>query len=198
MQLAGISKQLTLFVKGAVETQSLNATVAFMNEIAVASPSITVRVEDSAVQEGYAVTEIWSEDNPTGVMFFGIPVGQELSVFLQTLRNAARLDLVTSDDRLRAQVSDLKGPVDIYPFVTFDCDRCARVAKALDTVVCLNPLFSNRVIDIQAAPHLARDFNVQSVPSVYANGALLDTSNESLSAVAFALESKFGSSPARP
>lgn len=198
MQLAGIDKQLTLFVKGAIETQSLDAAVAFMNEIAAASPSITVRVDDTATEDGYAITEIWREDIPTGVMFYGIPVGKELSVFLQAIRNAAGLDLVTSDDKLRERIIDLKRPMDIYTFVSYDCDRCTKVAKALDTVVCLNPFFSNRVIDIQAAPHIARDFNVQSVPAVYANGDLLDTGNESLSAVATALVSKFGATLTGP
>lgn len=58
MQLAGIDKQLTLFVKGAIETQSLDAAVAFMNEIAAASPSITVRVDDTATEDGESLSAV--------------------------------------------------------------------------------------------------------------------------------------------
>ncbi|MDE5874721.1 MAG: FAD-dependent oxidoreductase [Muribaculaceae bacterium] len=89
-------------------------------------------------------------------------------------------------------ITSLNGPVEIFSFISLTCTICPDVVQALNIITLLNPSFTNRIIDGAVAPQMIKDYNVNGVPVVYANGELLNVGQATLGELVTKLEQKFG------
>lgn len=185
---------ITLVVKGPASSESLRDMKEFAEDFASTTESVSVKTEDTLTPGNAPVLEVWRDGEPTGISFCGVPNGHEFTTLILAVLNSAGQGKNLPDNALQARIQALNGPIDLYTFVSLTCTNCPDVAQALNIVALLNPTISNRVIDGGVVPDMVKDFGIQSVPTVYANGELLSVGRASLGELVGRLEEKFGKS----
>ncbi|MDE6810905.1 MAG: alkyl hydroperoxide reductase subunit F [Muribaculaceae bacterium] len=197
-QLKEIFKDLPegimLLIKGSPENPKRKEMEEFAKDFAATSDAISVRVEDSPTEEGAPVLALWRNGNSTGIEFIGIPGGHEFSSLIIAVLNACGLGKNLPDEITRQRIASIDGPVEIMTFVSLTCTICPDVVQALNIITLLNPSITNLIIDGAVAPQMIKDYNVNGVPVVYANGELLNVGQASLGELIGKLEDKFGKS----
>ena len=163
---------------------------AFLDE--VASTSSRLAVEHSATPADAPTFGIIRDGADTGVRFCGIPNGHEFSTLLLAVLNADGQGKNLPDDILAQRIKAIKGPVKLQTFVSLTCTNCPDVAQALNVVALLNPLVENTVTDGGVVPELVKEYNIQSVPAVYADGKLLSVGRSTLGDLIAKLEAACG------
>lgn len=107
------------------------------------------------------------------IRWLGAPLGEEGKIFLELL-----LRIGTQNSELNPQtkkiVQKLDQPRDIKVFVSASCPYCPQQAlNALKTAIERPEHISLEIIDIQANPELADQYQAHSVPQTYANDVLI-------------------------
>lgn len=196
-QLKTIFKDLTapiLFViQGSPEDAGRKEMEEFVTDFASSSDAFTVKVEDFPTEEAAPVLAIWKDGVPTGVEFCGIPTGHEFSSLILAVLNAAGQGKNLPDQAMQSRIEAITGPVQILSFVSLTCSICPDVVQSLNVIALLNPGISNKVIDGGVAPQMIKDYNVNGVPTIYANGELLNVGQATLGELVGKLETTFGS-----
>lgn len=197
-QLKGIFANLetafTFVVSGVSSREETRQMVEFISDFATSSPAFTVKEEDTPTEENAPVLSLWRDGNPTGISFCGIPNGHEFTSLILAVLNAAGQGKNLPDDALLRRIERINGPVDIFTFVSLSCTNCPEVVQALNIAALINPGIRNTTIDGAVTPEMVKSYNVQSVPTVYANGELLSVGRSDLGEIVGKLEEKFGSS----
>ena len=163
---------------------------SFLDDVASTSPHLSV-VESNDKAEA-PTFEIVKNGQPTGVKFCGIPNGHEFTTLLLAILNSDGQGKNLPDETLASRIKVLKGPIDLQTFVSLTCTNCPDVAQALNIIAILNPSVQNTVIDGAVVPELVQPLNIQSVPSVYADGKPFSVGRSSLGDLLEKLESVYG------
>lgn len=192
--LAPLSTPLLFVVKGDPSDPGRMEMEEFINDFASASSMLSVTVEDSPTEFGATTVAIWRNEIPTGIQFCGVPSGHEFSSLIMAVLNAGGLGKNLPDEALTSRITAINGPVEIFTFVSLSCAICPDVVQDLNVITLLNPEISNTVIDGAVAPQMIKDYNVNGVPTVYANGKLLHVGQGTLGELTSKLEENFGSS----
>lgn len=196
-QLKGIfanpAAPVTLAVTGVAGRDDTRQMLEFAEDFASASEALNVKFIDGETIEKAPVMKLMREGEDTGVAFCGIPNGHEFTSLILAVLNADGKGKNLPDDSLRERITRIKGPVDIYTFVSLTCTNCPDVVQALNVVALLNPGITHTTVDGAVAQQMVADYNVQSVPTVYANGQLLSVGRSDLGELVAKLDEKFGS-----
>ncbi len=107
------------------------------------------------------------------IRWLGAPVGEEGRIFIETLIFVGFKKTGIGQQALKVlnQINDKR---DIKLFVSPSCPYCPHQAvNALKAAVEKPDLISLEIIDIQANPEIARDYDAQSVPQTFANEMLI-------------------------
>lgn len=187
-----LETSVTLVVTGVSSRKETQEMLEFARDFASVSDALSVKAEDAPTEEDAPRMQLWRDGEPTGVSFCGIPNGHEFSTLILAVLNAAGQGRNLPDSGLRRRIQRLQGPAEIFTFVSLSCTNCPDVAQALNVVALLNPRFTNTVIDGAVAPEMVKSYNVQSVPTVYANGQLLSVGRAGLGELVGKLETAFG------
>lgn len=190
---ANLETSFTFVVNGASDNQETRNMVEFARDFASASSALDVKEIDVLTEEDAPVMQLWKEGKPTGISFCGIPNGHEFTSLILAVLNAAGMGKNLPDEVLRRRIEHLQGPCELFTFVSLTCTNCPDVVQALNIVALINPAFTNTMIDGGVAPLMIKTYNVQSVPTVYANGELLHVGRSDLGELVTKLEEKFGS-----
>ena len=190
---ANLQGQYEFVVNGLKDRTETKNMEEFVRDFASSSQALEVRVVDTPTEENAPVLELWKDGNPTGVSFCGIPNGHEFTSLILAVLNAAGQGKNRPDDALRRRIEHLQGPVKLQTFVSLTCTNCPDVVQALNIVALINPAISNTTIDGAVTPEMVKAYNIQSVPTVYANGELLHVGRSDLGELVGKLEQKFGS-----
>lgn len=193
---SALETSVTLVVTGVSSHNATKEMLEFAYDFASASDALSVKAVDAPAGQDAPVMELWRDGSPTGVSFCGIPNGHEFSSLILAVLNAAGLGKNLPDEALRRRIERLQGPAEILTFVSLTCTNCPDVVQALNVVALINPKFSNMMVDGGAAPAMVEQYNVQSVPTVYANGNLLSVGRSDLGELVGKLEKAFGTEPA--
>lgn len=195
-QLQGIftplTTPLTLVVNGAVGREDTAAMLEFARDFASASPAISVEEGNAYPTLEAPVLELRREGKPCGVRFCGIPNGHEFTSLILAVLNAAGLGKNLPDEALQRRIKALKGPADVQTFVSLTCTNCPDVVQSLNIIALLNPAYSNTTIDGGVSPEMVSKLNIQSVPTVYADGKLVSVGRADLGELVGRLEEAFG------
>lgn len=197
-QLKGIFSTLDvrilLLVEGDPNDEHFSEMEEFVNDFASASDSLDVKVENNPTEEGCPVLSLWRDGIPTGVRFAGVPGGHEFSSLILAVLNAAGQGKNLPDETTEARIKSITGPINILTFVSLTCSICPDVVQALNVIALLNPQINNTVIDGGVVPDMIKTYNINGVPTVYANGELLNVGQATLGELIGKLIEKFGSS----
>lgn len=191
---ANLDTSILLLVQGSPEDPHRKEMEEFVTDFASSSSAFQVKVEDFPTEEQAPVLSIWRDGVPTGVQFAGIPGGHEFSSLILAVLNAAGQGKNFPDQITQKRIAAITGPVEILTFVSLTCTICPDVVQALNVITLLNPEISNKVIDGGVAPELVKEYNINGVPTVYANGELLNVGQATLGELVGKLEQMFGSS----
>jgi len=107
------------------------------------------------------------------IRWLGAPIGEEGRIFIETLMLVGfkRSNLSEQSAKVLNQINDHRA---IKLFVSPTCPYCPQQAiHALKAAVEKPDLISLEIIDTQANPELAREYDAQSVPQTYANDVLI-------------------------
>jgi len=107
------------------------------------------------------------------IRWLGAPIGEEGRIFIETLIFVGfkKTDIGQQAANVLNQIQDKR---DIKLFVSPSCPYCPQQAvHALKAAVEKPDLISLEIIDIQANPDIAREYNAQSVPQTFANEMLI-------------------------
>lgn len=189
-----LTSPLLLLVEGSPSDPERTGMEEFITDFASTSDKLEVKVEDTPQGSGAATVALWRDGIPTGVKFCGVPGGHEFSSLIMAVMNASGLGKNLPDEALQRRIEAIEGPVDILSFVSLSCSICPDVVQALNVIALLNPQISNTVIDGTVAPQMVKDYNINGVPTVYANGELLNVGQATLGELVGKLEEKFGTS----
>ena len=197
---ANLQDSFTFVVSGPASSKEAQDMAEFARDFASSSPALSVKVEDTPTEENAPLLSLWRDGNPTGVTFCGIPNGHEFTSLILAVLNAAGQGKNLPDEALRRRIEALQGPVDVFTFASLTCTNCPEVVQALNVIALINPAFSNTMVDGGVAPEMVKEYGIQSVPTVYANGELLSVGRSDLGELVGKLEEKFGktSTPGDP
>lgn len=189
---ANLDTGILLLVQGSPEDARRTGMEEFVTEFASSSPMFSVKIEDFPTEEEAPVLSIWRNGIPTGVQFAGIPGGHEFSSLILAVLNSAGQGKNLPDEAMQKRIEAITGPVEILTFVSLTCSICPDVVQSLNVIALLNPQITNKVIDGAVAPQMVKDYNINGVPTVYANGLLLSVGQATLGELVGKLESQFG------
>lgn len=202
-QLRDIFKSLPspvkLVIEGDPNRVEFTEMVDFVTDFTSVSEMLSVKVEDNPTQFNAPVLSIWHAGYPSGVRFCGIPGGHEFSSLILAILNVCGIGKNMPDEATRQRIEAINGPIEIFTFVSLSCSICPDVVQALNIITLLNPAITNTVIDGGAAPDFIKTYNINGVPTVYANGELFSVGQASLGELIMKLEKRFGkAAPDKP
>ncbi len=188
---ANLKSEFILRLSCKEDTREADNMNSFLKEVASTSQKLSV---ERVIANVTAPTfEIIRNGTPSGVSFCGIPNGHEFTTFLLAILNADGQGKNLPDETLRRRIERLNGPIRLQTFVSLTCTNCPDVAQALNIMALLNPEITNEIIDGATVPDLVESLNIQSVPTVYADGKILSVGRSSLGDLLDKLESIYGS-----
>lgn len=196
-QLKGIFSDLetpvALNVIGVSGREDTMQMVEFARDFASASPAMSVVETDSPTDQNTPILTLSRDGQPAGIAFCGIPNGHEFTSLILAVLNSAGKGKNLPDETLRRRIEALNGPIDIYTFVSLTCTNCPDVVQALNIVALGNHAITHTMVDGSVAQQMVKDYNIQSVPTVYANGRLLHVGRADLGELVSELEAAYGS-----
>ena len=147
--------------------------LTFLNGIASIFDKLDVRIEKTRYNQYSPLTfEIASDDQPTGILFSGIPGGHEFnSLILGTLQaGGSKINL---DESLIDQIKQIDRNINFETLVSLSCENCPDVVQNLNQFALISKNITNHTIDGNLYPKLVKERDVQSVPSVFVEGEMV-------------------------
>ncbi len=193
-KLNNLGVGVKLVVKGVHGREDKASLEKFVHEFAHLGEGIDVKIENTPTEPDVASVELWINGDPTGLTFCGVPKDKEIVAFAIAVQNAAGKGDNMPDYLIRKRIENLEGPGFLFTFVSDGCPGCPDVMEAMNVIALINRQFKNTVIDVDAAPEFAKEYGVQGVPAVFANGARLSVGHATLGQLVADMEKYFGSS----
>ena len=143
---------------------------ALVGELAEMSTHIHVEEADLERVPSFSVTR---QDEDTGIVFAGIPLGHEFtSLVLALLQVSGRAPKI--EPHLVEQIRAIKGKYNFETYVSLSCHNCPDVVQALNIMSVLNPGIRHTMIDGAVFKNEVEEKEIMAVPSVYLNGEFLE------------------------
>src|SRR5699024_559133 len=130
------------------------------------SPKITIEEVKLKRTPSFSVNR---KDEDTGIVFSGVPLGQEFtSLILALLQVSGRAPKI--EDDLAEQVKNIDEELNFETYISLSCQVCPEVVQALNIMSVLNPKVTHTMIDGAAFKEEVESKNIMAVPTVYLNG----------------------------
>jgi len=162
-----------------IECEFCEEAREFLQELASLSKKIKVEVydfmkdSDKAKEYGIdkipAIAMIGSKDY--GIRFYGLPSGYEFPVFIDDIVDISKGDSRLSE-KVKVLLKSINKPLHIQVFVTPTCPYCPRMASIAHQMAMESDFIRADTVEIIEFPHLARKYNVMSVPKTVINDTL--------------------------
>ncbi|MBQ6735228.1 MAG: FAD-dependent oxidoreductase [Lachnospiraceae bacterium] len=104
----------------------------------------------------------------TGLVFHGMPGGNEFTAFVLGLYNASCHGQEVPED-VRKKIEAVDRDIHFTVFVTLTCGVCPELVTAVQRIVTLNERISCDVYDLNHFPQLRDKYSVMSVPCYFIN-----------------------------
>jgi alkyl hydroperoxide reductase subunit F len=112
-----------------------------------------------------------SDNQPTGVIFSGIPGGHEFNSLVLAMLHAGGREMKI-DKSVADLVAGIEQDMHFEVFVSLSCHNCPDVVQALNQFALLNPRISSEMIDGGLFQDEVKKRDLQGVPAVYLNGEM--------------------------
>ncbi len=162
--------------------------VEFLRDVAECSPNIEYSVVDGEALQ----FSILKDGTPSGVIFRAIPNGHEFSSLLLAILNLDGQGKTLPDEFTTRRILGLKGKIKLSTYMSLTCTNCPDVVQALNVMAILSADITHEAVDGALYQDEVERLNIQSVPTVYADGELLHVGRGGVAELLDKLESKYG------
>ena len=129
---------------------------------------------------------------PTGIRFRAVPNGHEFTSLLLAVLNSDGKGKNIPDESICARVRALNGPIKLTTYVSLTCTNCPDVVQALNAMATLNSRITHETVDGAINQKEVEAMKVQGVPSVFADGKLINVGRSDLGELLSKLEAQYG------
>ena len=151
-------------------------TQQMLEELAALSPKVHLETIDIYAQPDLArdegITRVpaiaFGVKGKANLRFFGIPMGYQLAVVVETIKTISRGVSPLSMDT-RKKLRGINQPVNIQVFVTPTSAECPAIARLAHALALENEYITADVVEIEEFPALAKQYGVRSVPLTVVN-----------------------------
>ncbi|NLL73874.1 MAG: alkyl hydroperoxide reductase subunit F [Clostridiales bacterium] len=131
----------------------------------LASMSSLIKVEKAVLPRTPSFT-IDKEDEETGIVFAGIPLGHEFtSLVLAILQVSGREPKI--DEGTKKRIRQIKEVLAFETYISLSCHNCPEVVQALNIMSVLNPNISHTMIDGAAYKDEVESKDIMAVPTIH-------------------------------
>ena len=131
----------------------------------LASMSSLIKVEKAVLPRTPSFT-IDREDEETGIVFAGIPLGHEFtSLVLAILQVSGREPKI--DEGTKKRIQQIKERLAFETYISLSCHNCPEVVQALNIMSVLNPNISHTMIDGAAYKDEVESKDIMAVPTIH-------------------------------
>lgn len=102
------------------------------------------------------------------VKFYGIPGGTEFPMFVESLIDLSRGEVLLSEESVK-QLAGLEQDISLKVFVTPTCPYCPAMMRAAYQMAMVSPKVHAETIEVNEFPALADAYKVQAVPLTVIN-----------------------------
>jgi alkyl hydroperoxide reductase subunit F len=144
--------------------------VLFLKEFTSVSDNLDFQERDlSDTLRSPISFQVEVNDQPTGIVFSGIPGGHEFNSLVLAVLHADS-EPQKLDDQIKQLIKQVDAPLNFEVFVSLSCHNCPDVVQTLNQFAVLNDNIFSEMIDGGLFPSVIEERNIQGVPSVYLNG----------------------------
>jgi len=160
-----IEQPVVLRVSVASDELSSNV-LSFVEEIVELSEKISIEKTKLERTPSFAIDK---QDQPSGIVFAGLPLGHEFTSFVMALvQVSGRKPKI--EDKLIEQIMKTNKRLDFTSYVSLSCHNCPDVVQALNIMAVLNPNISHTMVEGGSFKDEVEAKKIMSVPTVYLNG----------------------------
>lgn len=161
---------------------------AFLTDFCTCSERLNVVFETGT--EGQLQFDIYRNDEPTGVVFRGIPGGHEFTSLLLAILNADGKGKNLPDEATAERIRRIDA-VHIKTYMSLSCTNCPDVVQALNVMTILNKGIVHEVIDGALWQKEVESLHIQGVPAVFIDGELFHSGRGDMGELLQKLEAKY-------
>lgn len=163
--------------------------VEFLRDVAECSPKIELKeAEGEALQ-----FTILKDGNPSGVIFRAIPNGHEFTSLILAILNLDGQGKNLPDEFTTGRIKSLLGEIKLTTYMSLTCTNCPDIVQSLNIMAILSSTITHEAVDGAIYQEEVDRLNIQSVPTVFADGELLHVGRGSIADIISKLEAKYGS-----
>jgi alkyl hydroperoxide reductase subunit F len=142
---------------------------ALLQDIAAASPLVTVTETGSAGPQRTPSFLVHRPGQATGPRFAGLPMGHEFTSLVLALLQVGGYPPKV-DEAVLEQVRKLQGDLEFEIYVSLSCHNCPDVVQALNLMAIQNPRIKTTMIDGALFQDEIAERQIMAVPTVFLNG----------------------------
>lgn len=143
--------------------------VEFLESFVSVSDKLILEQRDNTNLNSPISFSLEVNNEPTGIVFSGIPGGHEFNSLVLAVLQAGGSELKL-DTSIQNMVRNINEPLKFEVFVSLSCHNCPDVVQALNQFALLNPYIETEMVDGGLFKERIEKNNVQGVPSVFLNG----------------------------
>ena len=185
---SGLVSQYVFDIQVAPDHESRQELIDLLGDVASCSDHLSCSVADG---EGLQFT-IVKDGMPTGIRFRAVPNGHEFTSLLLAVLNSDGKGKNIPDESICARVRALNGPIKLTTYVSLTCTNCPDVVQALNVMATLNSRITHETVDGAINQKEVEAMKVQGVPSVFADGRLINVGRSDLGELLSKLEAQYG------
>ena len=185
---SGLVSQYVFDIQVAPDHESRQELIDLLGDVASCSDHLSCSVADG---EGLQFT-IVKDGMPTGIRFRAVPNGHEFTSLLLAVLNSDGKGKNIPDESICARVRALNGPIKLTTYVSLTCTNCPDVVQALNAMATLNSRITHETVDGAINQKEVEAMKVQGVPSVFADGKLINVGRSDLGELLSKLEAQYG------
>jgi len=159
-----------------------------LEEVASCSEKVNCEITDG----GDLSFCILKNGQHSNIVFRAVPTGHEFTSLLLAVLNMDGIGKNLPDETIIKRIQALKGKIVLKSYISLECTNCPDVVQSLNILSIFNPNITHEIIDGAINQADVEQFNIQSVPSVYANEKLLHIGRSSLGELLGKLEEQAG------
>ncbi len=163
--------------------------IQMVEDFASTSDKFSVNhIEDSRLR-----LEILREEEPTGIIFRGIPGGHEFTSLILAVYNADGKGKNFPDEAIINRIKSLKGEAKLKTYISLSCTNCPDVVQSLNLVALLSEgRIQHQMVDGAVYKEEVEALNIASVPAAYIGEEILHIGKSNLGELLGKLEEKLG------
>ncbi len=196
-QVKGLFSELnssyTLHLEFHPEHRRGGELVEFLQDFAECSDKIECKVEEVFEDKSTLQFHILRDNLATGIIFRAIPSGHEFSSLILAILNLDGKGKNMPDEYTRERIKAISGKINVKTYMLLTCPNCPDIVQALNIIAMVNDRITHEIIDGSIFSEEADSLNIQSVPTVFADGEMLHVGRGGLSDLLEKLDAKYGS-----